>query len=277
MPSIELDHVDKQYPNGVIALHDIRASIVNRCLYVLVGPSGCGKTTLLRMIAGLESPTKGRILFDGHDVAGIEPKDRRIGMVFQSAPLYPHLNVMENLGFAMPRGDAHSKPPAEVIRETAEWLGIGDLLCRRPDELSGGQTRRVALGKAILRNSEILLLDEPLSHLDGPQRETIGQMIVDIHRKRNLTTVYVTHDRMEAMSIADSICVLNQGHIQQIGPPGEIVEQPANRFVADFFREPMRPDPRGQSLSDRKPDEDASVTSDRGKPHSWNPTGKDIV
>jgi multiple sugar transport system ATP-binding protein len=238
MALIALKNIRKVYPNRVVALDGVDLEIPSGAIMALAGPSGCGKTTLLRVIAGLEPPTDGQVLFDGSDMATVEPMDRRIGMVFQNALLYPHLNVRDNLTFAVPKSNTDRQSLDHTIKETAGLLGIGNLLSRRPDELSGGQARRVAMGKAILRNPAILLLDEPLSHLDEPQREAICQIIVDLHRKRNLTTLYVTHDRREALAIADRICVMDQGRIQQIGTPREIREHPANRFVAEFFKEP---------------------------------------
>lgn len=237
MVQVELQSVGKVYAGSVIALQAVSVTIEAGQRFVLAGPSGCGKTTLLRVIAGLEQPDSGRVLFDGRDMTAVEPKDRRVGMVFQNALLYPHLSVFENLAFAMRVGA--SKSEAEIlsaVRQTAATLGIGELLGRMPGQLSGGQAQRVAIGKALLRDPAVLLLDEPMSHLDGPLKEQLQELIVFLQQQRRLTILYVTHDQTEALSIADRVCVMDRGAIQQVGTPQEVFCRPANRFVDDFFR-----------------------------------------
>ena len=236
MVQVELQSVRKVYAGGVTALQDTCLTIEAGQRFVLAGPSGCGKTTLLRVIAGLERPDGGRVLFDGRDMATVEPKDRRVGMVFQNALLYPHLSVFENLAFAMRVGGGKSEPDIRsAVYQTAETLGVGELLGRMPGQLSGGQAQRVAIGKALLREPAVLLLDEPMSHLDGPLKEQLQELIVSLQQQRRLTILYVTHDQTEALSIADQVCVMDRGMIQQVGTPQEVFSRPANRFVDDFF------------------------------------------
>jgi multiple sugar transport system ATP-binding protein len=205
---------------------------------VLVGPSGCGKSTLLRMIAGLENVTSGEIRIDGRVVNDLPPKDRDIAMVFQNYALYPHMNVAENMAFSL---KLRGTPQAEIqqkVQRAAEILGLTHLLDRLPRELSGGQRQRVAMGRAIVRNPRLFLFDEPLSNLDSKLRVQMRTEIKDLHRRLGATTMYVTHDQIEAMTMADRIAVLNGGFIEQMGPPLELFDRPVNRFVAGFIGSP---------------------------------------
>lgn len=237
MTRVELQSIGKMYAGSVTALRDICLTIEAGQRFVLAGPSGCGKTTLLRVIAGLEPPDAGRVLFNGRDMSKVEPKDRRVGMVFQNALLYPHLSAFENMAFAMRvEGSKTESEIRSAVRQTAEMLGIGDLLERMPGQLSGGQAQRVAIGKAFLREPTVLLLDEPMSHLDGPLKDRIEDLIVTLQQRRHLTIVYVTHDQAEALSLADRVCVMDGGTVQQAGTPEDVLCRPANRFVDDFFR-----------------------------------------
>jgi multiple sugar transport system ATP-binding protein len=230
---------------------DLDLTIPARQMVVLVGPSGCGKSTTLRMVAGLEEPSAGTITIDGRDVTQLPPAERDIAMVFQSYALYPHMSVMENMAFGLqnrPRlpasaGSLHSRhiAPDEIRRRVsavAESLGLTPYLDRRPKALSGGQRQRVAIGRAVVRQPKVFLFDEPLSNLDAKLRGDMRREIARIHRESNATAMYVTHDQIEAMTLADQIVVLKDGVIQQIGTPVDIYERPANRFVAGFFGTP---------------------------------------
>ncbi|MDY0927275.1 ABC transporter ATP-binding protein [Pantoea trifolii] len=237
MAEITLKQIDKRYGN-VEVLRDINLTIKDGEFVVLVGPSGCGKSTLLRTIAGLELATGGDIRIGSQLMNDVAPKDRDISMVFQSYALYPHLTVARNMGFSL---EIQKRPRAEIeekVRRAAEILSLTHLLDRRPKELSGGQRQRVAMGRAIVRQPQVFLFDEPLSNLDAQLR---GQMRVEIkklHQQMNNTIVYVTHDQVEAMTLADRIVVLNNGVIQQVGTPLELYDTPANKFVASFIGSP---------------------------------------
>jgi ABC-type sugar transport system ATPase subunit len=207
-------------------------------MVVLVGPSGCGKSTTLRMVAGLEEPTSGTIRIAGRDVTELPPAERDIAMVFQSYALYPHMTVFENMAFGLRIGKL---PDAEITRRVeaaAANLGLTEFLARRPKALSGGQRQRVAIGRAVVRQPKVFLFDEPLSNLDAKLRGDMRREIARIHRESKATAMYVTHDQIEAMTLADRIVVLKDGVVQQIGTPVEIYERPANRFVAGFFGTP---------------------------------------
>ncbi len=217
---------------------DLDLTIDGRKMVVLVGPSGCGKSTTLRMVAGLEEPTAGTIAIDGRDVTQLPPAERDIAMVFQSYALYPHMSVFENMAFGL--RIAHL-PEAEIkkrVERVAASLGLETYLERRPKALSGGQRQRVAIGRAVVRQPKVFLFDEPLSNLDAKLRGEMRREIARIHKESNATAMYVTHDQIEAMTLADQIVVLKDGVIQQIGTPVEIYERPANRFVAGFFGTP---------------------------------------
>ena len=257
MVQVELESVRKVYAGEVTALRDICLTIEAGKRFVLAGPSGCGKTTLLKVIAGLEQPDTGRILFNGRDMSKVEPKDRRVGMVFQNALLYPHLSAFENMAFAMRvEGSKTESEIRSAVRQTADLLGIGDLLGRMPGQLSGGQAQRVAIGKAFLREPTVLLLDEPMSHLDGPLKDQIEDLIVSLQRRRHLTIVYVTHDQAETLSIADRVCVMDGGTVQQVGTPEDVLFRPANRFVDHFFRR----------MKDRRTPSQLLDIQEKGKP-----------
>jgi multiple sugar transport system ATP-binding protein len=239
--SLRLDHITKVFDDDgedVVAVDDVSLDIYDGEFIVLVGPSGCGKTTTLRTIAGLERPTEGSVIINGEDVSGQEPRERDVAMVFQNYALYPHKTVRQNISFPL----EVRKYPADVIEdrvtETADMLGIGDLLDRHPADLSGGQQQRVALGRAIVRDPELFLFDEPLSNLDAKLRIQMRTELNKLHDRVGKTSVYVTHDQAEAMTLSDRVVVMNDGRVQQIDPPEVVYERPANRFVAGFIGEP---------------------------------------
>jgi multiple sugar transport system ATP-binding protein len=220
------------------AVEDLNLAVVAGEFMVLVGPSGCGKTTTLRMLAGLERPTYGRILIGDRLVNNVAPRFRDIAMVFQSYALYPHMNVYDNLAFGMrARGAAASTVDARV-KETADVLGLGQLLKRRPSELSGGQRQRVALGRALIRQPQVFLMDEPLSNLDAGLRVQMRAELSRLHERFQVTTMYVTHDQVEAMTMGDRIAVMDHGRLQQVDTPETLYESPANMFVAGFIGSP---------------------------------------
>ncbi len=238
MVVIRLKNVNKQFGEDVVVLKDINLEILDKEFLVLVGPSGCGKSTCLNLIAGLEYVTSGKIYFDNADVTYLPPKERKIAMVFQSYALYPHMNVRENMGFSLKLSKMDKKEINKRVEAAAELLGIKQLLTRKPSELSGGQRQRVALGRSIVRNPTVFLFDEPLSNLDAKLRIQMRGEIIKLHRKLRITQVYVTHDQVEAMSMADRIAILFNGQFQQIGPPKEVYNKPANKFVAGFIGSP---------------------------------------
>jgi ABC-type sugar transport system ATPase subunit len=219
-------------------LGEISLEVGDGELLVLVGPSGCGKSTLLRCLAGLEEPTRGTVAIDGIDVTRAEPRERDLAMVFQSYALYPHLTVRENLAFGLkmrrtPRGEEQAR-----IAEAAAMLGLGELLDRMPRQLSGGQRQRVAMGRAVVRRPRAFLFDEPLSNLDASLRGQMRVELMRLHQRLGATMIYVTHDQVEAMTLADRIAVLRAGALEQVGPPDELYQRPANRFVARFIGTP---------------------------------------
>jgi multiple sugar transport system ATP-binding protein len=239
--SLRLDHITKVFDDDgedVVAVDDVSLEIYDGEFIVLVGPSGCGKTTTLRTIAGLESPTEGDVIINGEDVSGQEPRERDVAMVFQNYALYPHKTVRQNISFPLEIRKYPADVTEERVIETAEMLGIGDLLDRRPADLSGGQQQRVALGRAIVRDPELFLFDEPLSNLDAKLRIQMRTELNKLHDRVGKTSVYVTHDQAEAMTLSDRVVVMNDGRIQQIDPPEVVYERPANRFVAGFIGEP---------------------------------------
>ena len=235
MAEIKLEHVSKTYNNGVKALRDLDLVIRDGEFLVLLGPSGCGKTTLLRLVAGLDPVTVGRIWFDGQDMTGQEPMARNVAMVFQSYALYPHLTVYKNIAFPLKSKHMKASEIDRRVMEAAKALDIEYLLNRRPRVLSGGQRQRVALARAIVREPSVFLLDEPLSNLDAKLRESMRFEIKEIQQELGLTVVYVTHDQNEAMAMSDRIFVINHGIVQQCGRPEEIYRHPCNQFVADFL------------------------------------------
>ncbi|HEY1952675.1 MAG TPA: sn-glycerol-3-phosphate ABC transporter ATP-binding protein UgpC [Gemmatimonadaceae bacterium] len=238
MARILLEHIDKIYPNGYVAAKDLSLEVKDGELLVLVGPSGSGKSTVLRMMAGLERVTDGVIRIGERDVTDLPPQQRDIAMVFQNYALYPHMTVRENLGFGL----SIRKQPAAVIAQRvnaiASSLGLEPLLDRKPAQLSGGQRQRVALGRAIVREPLAFLFDEPLSNLDAQLRVETRVELSRLHRKLGATMVYVTHDQSEALTLGDRIAVLKEGVLQQIAPPMELYQRPANKFVAGFIGSP---------------------------------------
>ncbi|WP_120634551.1 ABC transporter ATP-binding protein [Ruegeria sp. EL01] len=237
MARIELRDVAKRY-GSVEVLRNIDLEIQDGEFIVLVGPSGCGKSTLLRMVAGLEPISSGDFLIDGKRMNDVRPRDRDIAMVFQSYALYPHMDVARNMGFSM---EIRKDPAAErksKVAQAAETLGLSNLTDRLPKALSGGQRQRVAMGRAIIRDPQAFLFDEPLSNLDAALRVEMRLEIARLHQKLSATMIYVTHDQVEALTLADRIVVLNGGDIQQVGSPLELYERPANKFVAQFIGSP---------------------------------------
>jgi multiple sugar transport system ATP-binding protein len=235
---IELIDVTKRYPDGTVAVQDLNLRIEDGEFMILVGPSGCGKSTTLRMIAGLETLTSGELRIGGDVVNDRTPAQRDVAMVFQSYALYPHMTVAKNMGFALKKAGLPGEEIRRRVTEAAELLGIADQLDRRPANLSGGQRQRVAMGRAIVREPTAFLLDEPLSNLDAKLRIQMRAEITRIHRRVGATTVYVTHDQTEAMTLGDRLAVMNGGVIQQLGPPEELYERPRNLFVAGFIGAP---------------------------------------
>jgi multiple sugar transport system ATP-binding protein len=238
MATVELDHLQKVYAGGFAAVRDLCLQINDGELMVVVGPSGCGKSTALRMIAGLEEVTAGRISIDGKLVNDVPPKDRDIAMVFQSYALYPHMTVFENLAFSLSLRHWPKPEMAKKVKETADLLGIAHLLDQRPKQLSGGERQRVAVGRAIVRDPKCFLFDEPLSNLDAKLRIEMRAMLKHLHVQLGSTTIYVTHDQEEASTMGDRVAVMRDGVLQQCASPLHIYHYPHNRFVAGFFGNP---------------------------------------
>src|ERR1700674_2839340 len=236
MPVVETRNLTKVFKEGQLgAINDVNLETREGEFLVFLGPSGSGKTTLLRMIAGLEEPTAGEILIGGRVVNDLSPRERRIAMVFQSYALYPHLTVYKNIAFPLKAQHV----PRELHRQKVEWaaglLGIGKLLARKPRELSGGERQRVALARAIVREPAVFLLDEPLSNLDAKLRASAREELEQFHKNVQTTTIYVTHDQVEAMAMGDRVVVLDQGVVRQIGTPTDVYDNPADTFVATFL------------------------------------------
>lgn len=238
MAYLTLKGINKIYPNGFHAVHEFNLEIEKGEFIVFVGSSGCGKSTTLRMIAGLENISKGDFLIDGKRANEKGPRERGVAMVFQSYALYPHMTVYDNLAFGLTLQGVDDDVIEERVNATAKILGLTDYLDRKPRALSGGQRQRVAVGRAIIRKVDIFLMDEPLSNLDAKQRVTMRSEITQIHRNTGATTIYVTHDQTEAMTMADRIVVMKDGYIQQVGTPYDLYFNPANMFVAGFIGEP---------------------------------------
>lgn len=238
MASITLERVEKVYANGHVAARDLNLAIRDGELLVLVGPSGSGKSTVLRLIAGLERPTAGRILIDDEDVTGVPPERRDLSMVFQSYALYPHKTVRDNLAFGLRMRRVATARILDRVQQVAVTLGIEALLDRKPAQLSGGQRQRVALGRAIVREPRAFLLDEPLSNLDPLLRVDTRRELALLHRRLGATMMHVTHDQEEAMTLGTRIAVMREGRLEQVGTPLEIFQHPANVFVASFFGSP---------------------------------------
>ncbi|HUZ17912.1 MAG TPA: sn-glycerol-3-phosphate ABC transporter ATP-binding protein UgpC [Spirochaetia bacterium] len=259
MATVELKNIGKVYEGGVRAVENANITVNDREFVVLVGPSGCGKTTTLRMVAGLEDITEGELYIDGNLVNDVPPKDRDIAMVFQNYALYPHMTVYDNMAFGL---KIRKYPKAEIqqrVKEAAQILDIEELLDRKPKALSGGQRQRVAVGRAIVRKPKVFLFDEPLSNLDAKLRVQMRAEISALHTRLQATMIYVTHDQVEAMTMADKIVVMKSGVIQQIGSPLDLYNHPANRFVAGFIGSPPM-----NFLSVTLRDEGGKIIADEG-------------
>jgi multiple sugar transport system ATP-binding protein len=275
--SVQIRDVHKSF--GVVSIiQGVSADIEDGEFVVLVGPSGCGKSTLLRMVAGLETITSGEIAIDGRVVNGLEPKERDVAMVFQNYALYPQMTVAQNLGFALELARLGKDEIKRKVAAAAASLGLEPLLGRYPRQLSGGQRQRVAMGRAIVRDPKVFLFDEPLSNLDAKLRVQVRGEIKELQRRLRTTTIYVTHDQVEAMTMGDKIVVLNGGRVEQIGAPLELYDRPANRFVATFLGSPAmnliqgaidRADPRRLILPDGR------VASIGSSPAGW--AGRKVV
>ena len=237
MATLELDGIHKSFGAEPV-LEDVSLSVEAGEFLVLVGPSGCGKSTLLRIIAGLVPASRGRVRLDGEVVDQLDPRQRDVAMVFQNYALYPHMSVRKNLAFPLKLRRVPRERIAAEVRETADLLGLGELLDRKPGTLSGGQMQRVALGRAIIRHPRLFLFDEPLSNLDAKLRGEMRGEIARLHERLRITTIYVTHDQAEAMTMGSRIAVLNGGRLEQEGAPLEVFERPATRFVASFIGSP---------------------------------------
>jgi multiple sugar transport system ATP-binding protein len=238
MSRVVLKDIVKRFRRGVVAVDRVSLEIADQEFFVILGPSGCGKTTLLRIVAGLEEPDEGEVYIGERRVNGLEPKERDIAMVFQNYALYPHMTVFENMAFAL---KLRKLPPEEIrrrVEESARILGIGELLMRKPAELSGGQRQRVAVGRAIVRNPQVFLFDEPLSNLDAKLRVGMRAELARIHQRLRTTVIYVTHDQVEAMTLGQRIGVMRAGRVVQVADPLTLYNRPVNRFVAGFIGSP---------------------------------------
>jgi multiple sugar transport system ATP-binding protein len=236
--TVSIKDVTKVWPDGTIAVDRISLDVADGEFMVLLGPSGCGKSTVLRMIAGLEDPTSGDILLNGEPVLDLAPRDRSIAMVFQDFALYPHMSVGENIGFPLKLSGLNAEPRSERVGDVASALGIGDVLGRKPSQLSGGQRQRVAMGRAIVRRPGLFLMDEPLSNLDSGLRAELRAEITGLTKELGVTTLYVTHDQAEALTMADRVAILRKGVLQDIGTPTEVYGRPATLYVAAFLGAP---------------------------------------
>ncbi|WP_445683085.1 ABC transporter ATP-binding protein [Solibacillus sp. FSL H8-0538] len=238
MNMLEFDHLYKTYPDGYVAVTDFHLEVAPEEFIVLVGPSGCGKSTTLRMVAGLEDISQGELRIEGIRVNDVQPKDRDIAMVFQNYALYPHMNVYDNMAFGLKLRKLSKDAIDQRVRNAADILGLQDLLTKKPKSLSGGQRQRVALGRAIVRDAKLFLMDEPLSNLDAKLRVQMRSEITKLHQRLKTTTLYVTHDQTEAMTMATRLVVMKDGYIQQIGSPREVYDFPENVFVGGFIGSP---------------------------------------
>lgn len=238
MAELKLEHIYKIYDNKVTAVEDFNLEIHDKEFIVFVGPSGCGKSTTLRMIAGLEEITKGDFYIDGKRVNDVPPKDRDIAMVFQNYALYPHMSVYDNMAFGLKLRKFSKAEIDQRVKDAAKILGLEEYLQRKPKALSGGQRQRVALGRAIVRDAKVFLMDEPLSNLDAKLRVQMRSEIIKLHQRLQTTTIYVTHDQTEAMTMATRIVVMKDGFIQQVGAPKEVYDNPENVFVGGFIGSP---------------------------------------
>jgi multiple sugar transport system ATP-binding protein len=238
MAGIRFDGVTKRFPDGTVAVNELSLEVADGEFMILVGPSGCGKTTALRMVAGLEDVTEGEISIGGQVVNELEPKERDVAMVFQNYALYPHMLVRDNIAFPLKMQNLAKGEIQTRVGEAGRLLGIEELLHRKPRELSGGQRQRVAMGRAIVRNPQVFLMDEPLSNLDAKLRVQMRAELVKLHRRLGVTTLYVTHDQTEAMTLGQRVAVLRLGVVQQVDTPQRLYNHPANTFVASFIGSP---------------------------------------
>jgi len=238
MAEVRYEGVGKVFAGRVVALDDLTLTIHDGEFMILVGPSGCGKSTALRLVAGLDRPSSGRIGIGGTVVNDVSPRDRDIAMVFQNYALYPHMTVERNLAFGLRQRKTPRDDVGRRVHEISDMLGLGELLGRRPGQLSGGQRQRVAMGRALVREPKAFLLDEPLSNLDAKLRVQMRSELKKLHRRLEITTIYVTHDQVEAMTLGDRIAVMNAGRLQQLGGPQDVYDRPANVFVAGFIGSP---------------------------------------
>ncbi|MCC6943721.1 MAG: sn-glycerol-3-phosphate ABC transporter ATP-binding protein UgpC [Thermomicrobiales bacterium] len=238
MARVIFDNVTKRYAGGVIAVYQLNMEVLDQEFLVLVGPSGCGKSTAMRMVAGLEEISEGRIIIGDRVVNDLPPKDRDVAMVFQSYALYPHMTVYDNLAYPLKLRKVNKQERDRRVREAARTLDIEPLLDRKPKALSGGQRQRVALGRAIVRNADVFLMDEPLSNLDAKLRVQTRAELIKLHERVSTTTIYVTHDQVEAMTMGDRIAVMSLGVLQQLDTPQRLYDVPANKFVAGFIGSP---------------------------------------
>jgi ABC-type sugar transport system ATPase subunit len=238
MHQVRFEHIDKRFDDGRFALKDFHLAVSGGELLVLVGPSGSGKSTALRLLAGLEEPTHGEIYIGERRIDGVPPQQRNLAMVFQNYALYPHMSVAANLEFPLKMQRLPRSERRRRVVEVAELLGMGDLLQRKPAQLSGGQRQRVAMGRALVRKPQVFLMDEPLSNLDAKLRVAIRTEIADLQRRLGVTTIYVTHDQIEAMTLGQRVAVLDQGCLQQVDAPINLYRNPANTFVARFIGTP---------------------------------------
>ncbi|PSN10750.1 sugar ABC transporter ATP-binding protein [filamentous cyanobacterium CCP5] len=239
MSTLELENLTKAYSRKVVPVKELSLRVENNEFLTLVGPSGCGKSTILRVIAGLEQATGGKVLIDGRDVNPLPPKERNIAMVFQSYALYPHMTVYDNIASGLKLRDMPAGEIQKRIQDASQVLGLDPLMDRKPSQLSGGQRQRVALGRALVREPEVFLLDEPLSNLDALLREQVRADLKQIFETQKSPVVYVTHDQTEAMTLSTKMAVLSEGHLQQLGRPDHVYQKPANRFVAGFIGSPQ--------------------------------------
>ncbi len=265
MASLRFEGVKKTYPNGTVVIHGIDVDVKDGEFVVIVGPSGCGKSTLMRMVAGLESVTAGHVLIDGKVVNDLEPAERDIAMVFQNYALYPHMSVFDNMAYGLKIRKFSRDEIKQRVNAAAAILELGALLERRPGQLSGGQRQRVAMGRAIVREPKVFLFDEPLSNLDAKLRVQMRLEIQKLHRRLKTTSLYVTHDQIEAMTLAERMIVMNQGMPEQIGTPAEVFEKPASVFVATFIGSPP------MNLLPVEVDAQGQITQDNGQPVQFGP------
>jgi len=238
MADVSFKDVTKEFPGGTVAIEHLQLDVPDGEFMILVGPSGCGKTTALRLVAGLETATSGTIAIAGHNVTHLSPRDRDIAMVFQNYALYPHMTVYKNLAFGLRQRRIERHEIDRRVQEISDMLGLDALLKRRPAQLSGGQRQRVAMGRALVREPAVFLLDEPLSNLDAKLRVQMRAELKRLHQRLNVTTIYVTHDQVEAMTLGDRLAVMSAGRLQQVGTPQDVYERPTNVFVAHFIGSP---------------------------------------